>query len=301
MAPGGIGDRADGFPEIGRRLRAARAAAGATRRELAAASRASERYVAQLEAGTANPSVAVLTALAGALGIAVAELLPLGGERDEGTARAVAALRRLPQPRLAELVDRLAAAPSADRARRIVLLGLRGAGKSSLGRALAQRLGFAFVEMSQEVERSFGGGVRLLMELEGRAGLHHYQWQVWERLLRTHDRVVVAAPGGVVADRALYDCILSTAYSVWLTATPEEHMARVVAQGDLRPMTGDRRAMSNLRAILRARADEYSRAGVRLNTSRQDEAATLELLHAEASRLLRPGLTRSVGEGLMAR
>ncbi|MGI5129770.1 shikimate kinase [Pseudonocardia sp. CA-107938] len=282
---GAAGSRAQGFPEMGERLRAARAAAGATRKELAAASGTSERYIAHVEAGTANPSVAVLTALASALVVPVAELLPLGGERDQRTAEAVAAVRRLNGRRLGLLIDQLRASSAVDRASRIVLLGMRGAGKSSMGQALARRLGCPFVELTRVVEDSFGGELRLLMELEGRAGLRHHQSVAWERLVETHERLVVAAPGGVVADVTLYDRMLDTAHSVWLMADPEDHMARVVAQGDLRPMSGDRRAMTNLRAILRARSAEYARAQVHVDTSRQDPQATLDLLERRLERL----------------
>ena len=153
-APVATGDA--GLNDLGRRLRAARAKAGMTRKQLAVASGTSERYLAHLEAGTGNPSLGVLIALAEALDMAVAELLPHGGERDAAHARAAAGVRRLSAERLAALAEWVGRPRQGNggKAGRIVLIGLRGAGKSALGARLAARLGLPFLEMSQEVERA---------------------------------------------------------------------------------------------------------------------------------------------------
>lgn len=279
----------EGGPDVAARLRAARAKVGMTRRQLATASGMSERYLAHIEAGTGNPTVAVLEALAGALGLAPAELLPLGGERSEKRASAAAMLRRLPEVRLAPLVEHMArlGEVNSSKERRIVLLGMRGAGKSSLGKALAQRLSVPFLEMSKEVEIAYGGEMRLLIELGGQIALRRYEHEAWESLIASHHSAVIATPGGIAADPVLFDRLLATAHSIWLEASPDDHMQRVMAQGDFRPMASNRSAMEDLKAILRARASEYVRAEARLDTSAQDFETSVDRLEQMAQRLIR--------------
>ena len=283
-------DGAPGLPDlgdVGERLRAARAKIGMTRRQLAAASGTSERYLANIETGRGNPSVSVLTALAAAVDLAVAELLPQGGERDPATAELAAALRRVPVGRRAALQEVMQAHPTAAaRARRLVLIGLRGAGKTSLGTALARRLAVPFIEMSREVERAYGGEIGILIESRGQGALRRYEEEAWETIVAQHPAAVVAASGGVVADPILYDRLLATAHSIWLEARPEDHMERVMAQGDFRPMASNRGAMADLKAILEARRADYARADARLDTSAQGFAATLAVLERLAARLL---------------
>ena len=265
--------------EVAQRVRAARARAGMTRRQLAQAAGASERYLAHIEAGTANPSISVLAAIAAAMDTAVAELLPDGGEVDARYARAAASVRRLTPDHLPALQAWLAGPmTSATKAERVVLIGLRGAGKSSLGQALAQRLDTRFIEMSKEVESAYGGDLGVLIEIGGQAALHQYEAQAWETICASHERVIVAAPGAIVADGALYDRILGQSHTIWLQADPEDHMGRVIQQGDFRPMSRNPGAMRDLRAILEARSADYGRADTRLNTSAQQFEATLELL-----------------------
>lgn len=276
--------KADWSVEIAERIRAARARSGFTRRQLASASGASERYLAHLEAGTGNPSIEMLVAVASALGLAVADLLPLGGERSEDVARAAQLLRRLPAERLREVMAVLSGGAGADRskARRIALVGLRGAGKSSLGQALAERLDCRFFEISKEVERRYGGSIAVLLEINGPAALRRYEAEALEDICANNGMAVIAAPGAIVAEGRLYDRLLQSAWTVWLQATPEDHMSRVVAQGDLRPMARNRGAMADLKAILGAREAEYARADARIDTSAQDFAATLDRLETVA-------------------
>lgn len=275
--------------EVGARLRGARAKVGMTRRQLAAASGASERYLAHLEAGTGNPSLAVLGALADALDITIADLLPMGGERNAVRADAAALLRRLPDARVAAAIGWMAQPLSYDasRAGRIVLVGLRGAGKSSLGAALAARLGLPFLEMSREVEAAYGGEIGLLIEIGGQSALRRYEHEAWEAIVAGHPAAVISTPGGIVADPVLYDRVLATAHSIWLEAAPEDHMGRVMAQGDFRPMAKNQGAMDDLKAILAARTAEYARAEARLNTSAQDFEATCARLETIAGGLIR--------------
>jgi XRE family transcriptional regulator, aerobic/anaerobic benzoate catabolism transcriptional regulator len=275
-----------GAVDLGDRVRAARAKTGMTRRQLAHGSGTSERYLATIEQGVGNPSLGVLTNLAAALDIALAELLPCGGERTMLRAEAAAALRRLSDGRLAAFLDTLSGAEPGAKARRIVLVGLRGAGKSSLGNALARRLDVPFIEISQEVERAYGGDIGLLIELSGQSALRRYEREAWDAIAQTRSAAVIGAPGGIVADPALYDRVLAGAHSIWLQATPDDHMARVMAQGDFRPMASSRGAMADLKAILGARSADYARADAVLDTSAQGFDATLDRLERLAIRLI---------------
>lgn len=278
-----------GSHEIARRIRSARARAGFTRKQLAAASGASERYLAHLEAGTGNPSVEMLQAISDALGIAMADLLPLGGERDGKVAQAAQLLRRLPPERIGDALAWLGERPSGSvgKARRIALIGLRGAGKSTLGKALAERLGVPFFEISKEVEQRYGGSIGVLLEINGPSALRRYEAEVLDDICRKHPAAVIGAPGAIVADGKLYDQLLESFWSVWLQASPEDHMNRVVAQGDLRPMSGNRAAMNDLKNILAAREADYARADARLDTSTQGFGSTLDLLEGAAAKLFR--------------
>jgi XRE family transcriptional regulator, aerobic/anaerobic benzoate catabolism transcriptional regulator len=279
---------AAGSHEIARRIRSARARAGFTRKQLSLASGASERYLALLEAGTGNPSFDMLLAISNALGIAMAELLPLGGERDPGVAQAAQLLRRLPPERIGEVLAWLGEKPAGAtwKARRIALIGLRGAGKSTLGQSLAERMGVPFFEVSKEVERRYGGTIGVLLEINGPAALRRYEAEVLSDICRDHPSAVIGAPGAIVADGKLYDQLLESFWSIWLQASPEDHMNRVVAQGDLRPITGNRTAMNDLKTILAARQADYARADARLDTSAQGVDATLDRLEVIARNLV---------------
>ena len=275
---------------LGERLRAARAKIGMTRRQLAVASGTSERYLANLEGGEGNPSLAVLSGLAAALDMPIVDLLPQGGERTAAHARAAALLRRIPEARIGSVIEWLNAAspPDPRRGRRVVLVGLRGAGKSSLGVALAERLGVPFREMSREVERAYGGEMRLLIELGGQSALRRYEHEAWNAIVERDEAVVIATPGGIVADPELFDRVLATAHSIWLSASPDDHMNRVIAQGDFRPMATGGGAMDDLKAILEARMPDYARADARLDTSAGSFEATLEALERLAESVAGP-------------
>ena len=269
-----------GNTEIAQRIRAARSRAGLSRKQLAAASGASERYLATLEAGSGNPSVDMVMAIAEALAVPMVELLPLGGEQDLVVCQAAAQLRRLSPDRLREALAWLGkpGQGGSEKAQRIALVGLRGAGKTSLGKALAERVNMPFFEVSKEIEKRYGGAISLLMEINGPAALRRYEAEVLEDILGKNGRAVIAAPGAIVAAGPLYDRLLAMSWTVWLQASPEDHMNRVVAQGDLRPMAGNRTAMNDLRSILAAREADYGRADIRINTSAQGFAATLDVL-----------------------
>jgi XRE family transcriptional regulator, aerobic/anaerobic benzoate catabolism transcriptional regulator len=226
----------------------------------------------------------MLAAIADALDMAIADLLPLGGERGEVEARAAAIMRRLPKGKLEGAIEWMQRPLHADggKGNRIALIGLRGAGKSSLGEALARRLNLPFFEISKEVERVYGGAIALLIEMNGQAALRRYEAEVLEAICRDHPAAVIAAPGAIVADGPLYDSLLSATHSVWLQATPQDHMDRVIAQGDLRPMGNGRGAMDDLKAILASRAPDYARADSKLDTSAQDFGQTVDKLEGLA-------------------
>lgn len=274
--------------DVGERIRAARARAGVTRKQLAIASGASERYLAHLEAGTGNPSFDMLSAIANALDMAIADLLPLGGERGELEARAAAILRRLPKGKLQGAIEWMLRPVqiAGGKGHRIALVGLRGAGKSSLGEALAKRLNLPFFEISKEVERVFGGAIGLLIEMNGQAALRRYEAEVLEAICRDNPAAVIAAPGAIVAEGPLYNSLLTSAHSIWLQATPQDHMSRVIAQGDLRPMGSGRGAMEDLEAILASRSPDYARADAKLDTSAQNFVQTVDMVEEMARALI---------------
>ena len=273
---------------LGARLRTLRATRGMSRRILARDSAVSERYLAELENGRANPSIGVLARIGLAIGVDIAELFT-SPSRDAATAL----LERLgPEDRAAAgaLLERHFGR-AADKAERIALVGLRGAGKTTLGRLLAERLGWPFVELTREIERDYGADVAEILALAGQPGLRRQEHRALGRLVEERERAVIAAPGGIVAEAASLDLLLARTHTVWLTAAPEEHMARVAAQGDRRPMADNPEAMADLRAILAARSPDYARADARLNTSGRPLEDCLDDLERTARRMVREGLT----------
>ncbi len=256
---------------IGRLVRLARAKRGMTRRQLAHASGASERYLAQIEGGEGNPSVIMLASIAQALDVPIIELLPRSNGRTAAMAQILDVLARTPRaelPALAELIESRAARGAAiDRGRRIALVGLRGAGKSTLGRRLADALGCPFIELDRLVEQNYGARIPDLIEMAGLATFRRYERACLERVIAEHDAAVIATAGGIVSDSETYALLLRRTHTVWIKARPDEHMRRVMAQGDFRPMAQNREAMADLVAILDARRADYARAQAELDTS----------------------------------
>jgi XRE family aerobic/anaerobic benzoate catabolism transcriptional regulator len=258
---------------LGLRVRGLRARRGITRRVLAQLADVSERHLANLEAGEGNPSVLILAQVARALGCPIAELV--GDEasncpdglliRDLLRGRSAAELA-LARQTLAQLFRN---AEGAERSQRIALVGLRGAGKSSLGKLLAQGRDVPFVELNREIERVAGCRPEQIHVLYGPAAYRRYERRALDEVLKDYPRAVIAAPGGLVSEAATFNTLLANCYTVWLTASPEEHMSRVVAQGDLRPMSGNREAMEDLKLILKERTPFYAKADLRFDTSRK--------------------------------
>ncbi len=269
--------------QVGETLRTLRARRGMTRKALAAQSHVSERYIAQMEAGSGNASLLVARALAQSLGVSLANLLaPQEAEQEARDGLLGGLLARLSPHQREEARALLAARFGADtaslRGSRTALIGLRGAGKSTLGRLLAGHQAVAFHELDREIEAEAGMGLSELFELHGQTGFRRLERTVLERLLATGTPFVLATGGSIVADPGTFALLLEGCRAVWVRASPEEHMARVIAQGDMRPMRDNRAAMDDLRTILAAREPLYARAELMLDTTGQSVDASFAAL-----------------------
>ncbi len=264
-------------------LRAARHRSGYTRKQLAQKAGISERHMANLESGVGNASVLVLLQVAQALNCSLSQLLGDVTASSDQWLKLRGLLERADDKVLDQVCQNVAqmlgvSPPSPNRSRQIALIGLRGAGKSTLGLQLAQALGFSFVEVSREIEKLAGGTISEIQSLYGANAYRRYERRAIEAALRRHPEAVLAMPGGVVNDFETYNTLLTQCTTIWLQAKPEDHMGRVMAQGDMRPMVGARQAMSDLRSILGSREALYSKANFHLNTSNQDQRKTAALL-----------------------
>jgi len=271
-APSNAGQSVAAFlAAIGGEVRRHRAKRGMTRRQLAQASLTSERYLAQIESGAGNPSVSVLRAIAQALDLPAATLLPETGARSAALDHIIELAARVPARELAavagEIEARLARTAGVDRARRIALVGLRGAGKSTLGRMLAEHFGWPFVELDRRVEADYGASIPDLIEMAGTATFRRHERSALERVIAEHEAAVITTAGGIVANPETYAVLLRCTHTVWIKARPQEHMSRVMAQGDFRPMAQNRQAMADLVAILEARRGDYARAEAEIDTA----------------------------------
>lgn len=275
---------------LGDRVKRLRAARGMTRKALALAADVSERHLANLEYGIGNASFLVLQQVAGALQCPLAELTgdvttsspewllirELLQGRDEAT------LRRA-RIAIGQLLGTGGDASAAGRARpqQIALIGLRGAGKSTLGQLLADDLGFPFIELSRQIEQFAGCSIAEIQALYGQSAYRRYERRALEEAIQIYPEAVIATPGGLVSDAATFNLLLSHCTTVWLQAAPEDHMARVAAQGDLRPMAASREAMEDLRQILAGRAAFYGKADMTVDTSAAPLEATFQALRQQ--------------------
>jgi XRE family aerobic/anaerobic benzoate catabolism transcriptional regulator len=268
---------------LGERVRNARARHGMTRRMLAHDSGISERYLAQLEAGRGNLSIALLRRLAAAIDVPLAHLV----SEDEPAVELellTERLRRLDEAELAEAAQLLAQrfGDGLERTERIALIGLRGAGKSTLGALAASKLNWEFVELSDEVEREASASLAQIFDLQGQAAYRRYERRAIQRLVRSRRHIVIAAGGGLVAEAANFERLLASCCTIWLSATPEEHWDRVVRkEGDNRVSGGakETQAMADMRRILAQRERFYRKADARLDTSGKTPSQALpELL-----------------------
>ncbi len=280
---------------LGERVRTLRSRRGLTRKALSLATDVSERHLANLEYGVGNASILILLQVAAALQCSLAELLgdvttrspewlllrELLDQCDENTLRRV-------RVAVGELLGTGGEHGAGARVRsaRVALVGLRGAGKSTLGAMLAEDLGYPFIELSREIEKFAGCSVGEIQALYGQNAYRRYERRALEEAIQIHQDVVIATPGGIVSDPATFNQLLSHCTTVWLQAEPEDHMQRVVAQGDMRPMKASREAMEDLKSILAGRAAFYSKAELRVDTSAQSLSETFALLRGQVRKAL---------------
>jgi XRE family aerobic/anaerobic benzoate catabolism transcriptional regulator len=272
---------------LGERVRRLRNQRGMTRKALAHHAEVSERYLAQLEGGEGNISIVLLRRISHALSVALPQLV---SEADDPPLDAVLFgqfIERLPPQSLKEaralVMRRFGAASDAARRARVALIGLRGGGKSTLGRMLAEQRGVPFIELDREIERVSGTSLGEIFELFGQETFRRAEREALNQVLTAHKRFVMATSGSIVTEPATMELLLSSCFTVWMRAKPSEHMSRVVAQGDLRPMTSNPRAMDDLISILHSREPLYAKADATLDTtgrSHQDSLAELVVLTA---------------------
>lgn len=248
--------------ELGQRLRKMRTLRGMSRKVLSKASGLSERYIAQMESGEGNVSIILLRRLSNAMGAKLEDLIPSAGSTpDWPIIRDL--LRGASKEQIAHVKTVLSdkkGSTWAPNLQRVALIGLRGAGKSTLGRIVADQLGWTFVELNRRIEQENGLTIAEILALYGQEGYRRLEQAALRRLIEHPGPMVLATGGGIVAEPLTFDLVLSSFFTIWLKAKPEEHMRRVREQGDLRPMRDDRFAMQELRAILLSREPLYARA-----------------------------------------
>jgi XRE family transcriptional regulator, aerobic/anaerobic benzoate catabolism transcriptional regulator len=280
---------------LGERVRTLRNQRGMTRKALARHAKVSERYLAQLEAGLGNGSIVLLRRISRAIGLPVTQLVHEGSEPALDLVLLSQFLERLSPAALADARDLLLkhfSEPSEDmRRRRIALIGLRGGGKSTLGRLLAERLGVPFIELDREIEKRSGATLSEIFDMFGQETFRRAEREALDDVLRQHKSFVVATSGSIVTEPGTLELLLASCFTVWVRAEPEEHMKRVMAQGDMRPMANSARAMEDLISILRSREPLYAKAEVALATTgktpEQNLAELLRLIEVPDNRIAR--------------
>ena len=280
---------------LGERVRTLRNQRGMTRKALARHAKVSERYLAQLEAGLGNGSIVLLRRIARAIGLPVTQLVHEGAEPALDFVLLSQFLERLSPPTLAEardlLLERFSKPSEGARRQRIALIGLRGGGKSTLGRMLADRLGVPFIELDREIERRSGATLSEIFDMFGQETFRRAEREALDDVLRQHQNFVIATSGSIVTEPGTLELLLASCFTVWVRADPEEHMRRVMAQGDMRPMANSARAMDDLISILRSREPLYAKAEVALittgKTPEQNLAELLRLIEVPGTRIIR--------------
>lgn len=257
---------------VGERVRETRARRGMTRKLLARDSGVSERYLAQLETGQGNISILLLRQIARALDIPVEALVLGGPEPPVDLVHTTEFLRRLPAAELTQarrlLVQHFGGVDLEARRGRVALIGLRGAGKSTIGAILAGRLEVPFLELDRLIEQESGVSLSAIFDLYGQSGFRRLERRCLDQVIERYPRFVLATGGSLVSEPATFERLLTMCFTVWLRATPEEHMQRVIAQGDMRPMADNRESMSDLRRILEVREPLYGKADIAVDTGR---------------------------------
>ncbi len=266
---------------LGERVRTLRNQRGMTRRALAAHAKVSERYLAQLEVGKGNCSIVLLRRIARAIGLPVTQLVRDGAEPPLDMVLLTQFLERLTPDMLVEarklVTERFSSASKNHR--RVALLGLRGGGKSTLGQLLADRLGVPFIELDREIEKRSGAPLSEIFDMFGQETFRRAEREALDDVLRRHPHFVIATSGSIVTEPGTLELLLSSCFTVWVRAEPEEHMKRVMAQGDMRPMAKNARAMEDLVSILKSREPLYAKAeAVIATTGKSPEQNLAELL-----------------------
>jgi XRE family aerobic/anaerobic benzoate catabolism transcriptional regulator len=249
---------------VGNAVRSWREQRGLSRRELAVKSGVSERFLADLEGGEGNISVARLDDVGRALGTSAGELL-FSAQSGAVSRDDLAEAQRWLRARFVKPGGPL-----------IALVGLRGAGKSTIGRALALKLGVPFVELDALVEKEAGLPLAALFSLHGEAYYRRLAREVLMRFLAETDAAVIATGGGIVTERESFKLLQKRCLTVWLQATPDDHWKRVLAQGDVRPSAASPHAREELKALLKSREPLYAQAQLSVDTSRLGVAASVE-------------------------
>jgi XRE family aerobic/anaerobic benzoate catabolism transcriptional regulator len=272
----------DFLEQLGQRVRTMRALRGMSRKVLAKVSGISERYIAQLESGKGNVSIVLLRRVSHAMGAHLERSHPAAEPAPDWAV--IRDLLRKATPDQIAQAGPLAGGGASASARfvsGIPLIGLRGAGKSTLGKMLAKKIGWKFVELNKEIEAQNGLSVAEIIALYGQEGFRRMEQAALGQLLARKELMVLATGGGIVSEPLTFDLILSSFYTIWLKAEPDEHMARVRRQGDLRPMADDRSAMAELRTILLSREPLYARASAVVDTAGLSvDAAAARLIDA---------------------
>jgi len=273
---------------LGGKIRRLRKERKMTRKQLAQHSATSERFLAALETGTGNASVLVLRKIAAALEVPLTELLAEENASTTDLALTIAMLRELDSVELFQAHQMLCQyfnknepVDKGQRKRRIALIGLRGAGKSTLGAMVAKALGVPFIELDKRVEKASGVPLEMVFELYGQGGFRRYERECLEEVLANHTKFVLATSGSIVSDSSVessFNVLLRECFTVWLKASPAEHMQRVVEQGDMRPMAKNPQAMQDLERLLAERENAYLRADVTVDTSKATVETTLQKL-----------------------
>jgi XRE family transcriptional regulator, aerobic/anaerobic benzoate catabolism transcriptional regulator len=272
---------------LGGRVRTLRNQRGMSRKALAQHARVSERYLAQLEVGKGNCSIVLLRRISRALGLPVTQLVQEGADPPLDLVLLTQFLERLSPPALGQardlLVRHLSETTDDLRRRRVALIGLRGGGKSTLGRLLAARLDAPFIELDREIEKRSGASLSEIFDMFGQETFRRAEREALDDVLRRHRRFVIATSGSIVTEPSTMEFLLSSCFTVWVRAAPEEHMKRVMAQGDMRPMANNTRAMDDLVSILKSREPLYAKAeAVVATTGKTPEQNLAELLRVIA-------------------
>ena len=280
-------DTADYLHRLGERVRRLRHQRGITRKALAAHAHVSERYLAQLESGLGNGSIVLLRRIARAIGLPVTQLVQEGADPPLDLTLLTQFLERLPAPALAEartlLQRQFGEIPDDLRRQRIALIGLRGGGKSTLGALLAAKLNVPFIELDREIERRSGATLSEIFDMFGQETFRRSEREALDDVLRRHPQFVIATSGSIVTEPGTLELLLSSCFTVWVRADPDEHMRRVMAQGDMRPMANSARAMQDLVSILKSREPLYAKAEASLvTTGRTPEQNLADLLRLTA-------------------